>query len=220
MKNLLLINTKAYLQGTGKKAEDLALVCKKLSKKANAEIILAVQPSDISKVSKHITAFSQHVDGVDPGSHTGHILAESVRAAGASGTLINHSERALVTEQIVRSLERARFNGMRTVICVPDPVVAKEFARLGPDFIAIEPPELIGSGISVSQSKPSVITDSVRNVRKANPKVSVLCGAGISAADDITKSLELGAVGVLVASGIVKAKNKEAALKDILKGFI
>ena len=76
-----------------------------------------------------------------------------------------------------------------------------------PDMVAIEPPELIGTGRSVSKEKPDVITDSVRKIREVNPTVKILCGAGITTGDDIYTALKLGAEGVLIASGVVRATN-------------
>ncbi len=219
MAKLLMINTKAYLQGTGKGAEKLAKICRKLSSKTKADIIMAVQPSDIPAVSGHVATYAQHIDPVNPGSHTGHILPEAVQAAGASGTLLNHSERRLGMKEIRASIERARALKMKVVCCVPEPSMVRDVAKLGPDYIAIEPPELIGSGIPVSKAKPEVITKSVEIARKANPSVRVLCGAGISSGEDIQVSLKLGAHGVLLASSVVKSSDPEAVIKDLLSGY-
>jgi triosephosphate isomerase len=219
MKQILLINTKAYKEGTGKRALRLAQTCKRLSRKTRAEIILSVQPSDIPVTSKHILTFAQHIDAVKPGSHTGHILPEAVKAAGARGTLINHSERRLTLKEIRERIERARELGMTTVVCVPRTSMVSNVASLKPDYIAIEPPELIGTGIPVSKAKPRVITEAVQLARKANPRVRVLCGAGISTDEDVSKALELGAHGVLLASSVVKSYKPENVIIKLLKGF-
>lgn len=216
---ILLINTKAYKQGTGEKAVKLAKICKKLSKTAKCEIILSVQPSDIPGASRHAKTFAQHVDGVEPGSHTGHVLPESVKLAGAKGTLLNHSERRIDFKQIRLALERARANKLAVVVCVPYTVMVRKVAKMRPDFIAIEPPELIGSGIPVSKAKPYVVSKAVEIAKKAKPRVPVLCGAGISSGDDVKAALKLGAEGVLLASSVVKAADQEKAIKDILRGF-
>jgi triosephosphate isomerase len=81
-------------------------------------------------------------------------------------------------------------------------------------MVSIEPPELIGSGIAVSKAQPEVITDTVRLVQKVDPKVTILCGAGISTGQDVATALKLGSHGVLVASGIVKAKNPYTMLRE------
>jgi triosephosphate isomerase len=44
-------------------------------------------------------------------------------------------------------------------------------------------------------------------VKRVNAEVVVLCGAGITSGEDVAAAMRLGTEGVLVASGIVKAKN-------------
>ncbi|MCK4474776.1 triose-phosphate isomerase, partial [Candidatus Bathyarchaeota archaeon] len=156
--------------------------------------------------------FAQHIDPVQPGSHTGHVLAESVKEAGAIGTLINHSERQLKLSDIDRVIKKTRESGLLSVVCANNPSISAAVATLKPDIIAVEPPELIGTGISVSKAKPKVVTDTVRLVREVNPKVTILCGAGITSGEDVAAALRLGTRGVLVASGIVKAKDPYDAL--------
>jgi triosephosphate isomerase len=218
-KHILLINTKAYGEGTGARALKLARICRRLSRASRAEIILSVQPSDIPVTSKHITTFAQHIDAVKPGAHTGHILPEAVKAAGARGTLINHAERRLDLPEIRERIKRARESRLTTVCCAPYTLLVGKIAAMKPDYVAIEPPELIGTGVSVSQARPYVISRSVELARRARPKVKVLCGAGISTSEDVAVSLELGTVGVILASAVVKSKNPERAIKELLKGF-
>jgi len=100
-------------------------------------------------------------------------------------------------------------------MCIRD----SKFAELTPTFIAVEPPELIGSGISVSNSKPEIIINSVKAVKETNQKITVLCGAGVSNNEDVRKSLELGAEGVLLASAFVKAKDPKAFLTELASVF-
>jgi triosephosphate isomerase len=218
-KHILLINTKAYQQGTGSHALTLARTCRRLSRTSSAGIVLAVQPSDIPVVSKTIPTFAQHIDSVRPGAHTGHILPDAVKAAGARGTLINHSERPLNLNGIGERIKRARANRLTVVCCAPYTVMVKRIAFMKPDYIAIEPPELIGTGVSVSQAKPHVIKKSVELALRASPRTGVLCGAGISTGEDVAVSMELGAAGVLVASSIVKSPKPERVIRDLLKGF-
>jgi len=84
-----------------------------------------------------------------------------------------------------------------------------------PDMIAIEPPELIGTGISVSKARPELITKSLKQIRKVNESVRVLCGAGVTTAEDVSKALDLGSEGVLVASAVVKSKDPGAVLQSM-----
>ncbi len=109
--------------------------------------------------------------------------------------------------------------GLTTIVCTNNITTTKAASALGPDYVAVEPPELIGSGIPVSKADPEVVSGSVEAVRQVNPDVKVLCGAGISKGEDLISALELGSVGVLLASGVVKAKDPKAALYDLVSGI-
>jgi len=219
MKPLLLINLKTYEQGTGRNALRLAEAARKFLNSNKYDIILAVQPTDISTVSKIMPTYAQHIDSAEYGSHTGHILPEAVRAAGATGTLINHSERPLPMEEIEKNIQRAKQCGLVSVACAPDPKAVETIAKLGPDYVAVEPPELIGGTVSVSTAKPEIIEESVKLVRNANPNVKVLCGAGVNKREDVSIALKLGTVGILVASAIVKSEDPEKAIQELADGY-
>jgi len=212
----LLVNFKTYLESTGKKAIELALKLEKVGAETGVRVGVAPQFSDIERVAANveIPVFAQHIDPIVPGAFTGHVLAESVSAAGASGTLINHSERNLKLPEIEKSVVHAREVGLTTVVCAGTARLGAAVALLEPDIVAIEPPELIGSGRAVSKEKPEIIVESVRRIRSVNGKVMILCGAGITTGEDVLAALKLGTQGILVASGIVKAPVPERVLRD------
>ncbi len=214
---LLLINFKTYTQGTGKKALELAKICEKVMKETDICIAVALQATDIRMVSSEVDSpiFSQHIDPVIPGSNTGHTLIEAIKEAGAIGTLINHSERKIKLADIDTIIQLTREHGLFSCVCASTPKIAGAIAALEPDCCATEPPELIGSGISVSTAKPEIITETVEIINKINPKVIPLCGAGITNSEDVKKALELGTKGILVASGVVKATNPEKILEEM-----
>jgi triosephosphate isomerase len=210
----IIVNFKTYLESTGKNGLDLAKQAERASKETGTCIVVAPQFVDLTKVAEtvEIPVFAQHIDPIRPGSSTGHILAESVKSAGAVGTLINHSERQLKLSDIDSVISISKENGLASCVCANNPSVSASIAALRPDITSVEPPELIGSGISVSKAKPEIVTDTIKLVRKVNPKMTILCGAGISTAEDVAKAIQLGTRGVLVASGIVKAKNPYSVL--------
>jgi len=212
----LLVNFKTYLEATGKKAIELAVKLEKVGEETGVKVGVAPQFCDIEQVAANVgmPVFAQHIDPIPPGAFTGHVLAESLSAAGASGTLINHSERNLKLPEIEKSVEHAREVGLTTVVCAGTARLGAAVALLEPDMVAIEPPELIGSGRAVSKEKPEIIIESVRRIRTVNGQVKILCGAGITTGDDVYAALKLGTQGVLVASGIVKAPTPEAVLRD------
>jgi len=212
----LLINFKTYLEATGKKAVELARKMEKVSNETGVKVGVAPQFSDIAQVAANVAipVFAQHVDAISPGAFTGHVLAESVGAAGATGTLINHSERNLKLPEIEKAVQRAGEVGLTTVVCAGTARLGAAVALCEPDIVAIEPPDLIGTGRAVSKENPEILTDSVNRIRKVNSRVTILCGAGISTGEDVYAALKLGTNGVLVASGVVKAPKPEDVLLD------
>jgi triosephosphate isomerase len=214
---IILINYKAYLEGVGEKGLRLAKIAERVWMETGVTIGVAPPATDIRLLasSTRIPIFAQHVDAIVPGGHTGRISAEAIKEAGAVGTLLNHSENRMQVADIQACIERAKQLGLLTVVCTNNPAVSSACAALGPDFIAIEPPELIGTGIAVSKAKPEVITGSIEVVKRVNPSVQVICGAGISKGEDVRAAISLGTPGVLLASGVVKAKDPEAVLFEM-----
>lgn len=212
----LLINFKTYLESTGKRAVELARKLEAVSQEAGVKVGVAPQFCDIEQVASNVElpVFAQHVDPITPGAYTGHILAESISAAGGVGTIINHSERTLKLSEIEKSVEHSRDIGLSTVVCAGTAKLGAAVALSEPTMVAVEPPELIGSGRAVSKERPDVITESVRRIRAVNPKVMILCGAGVTTGEDVYAALKLGTQGVLVASGVVKASDPQKVLRD------
>jgi len=165
-----------------------------------------------------VETWAQHVDHA-VGSHTGTVPASSAAAAGASGTLLNHSERRLTLADIDAGMEAAAAADLETVVCANNPRQVAAVAALGPDAVAVEPPELIGTGTPVSTADPDIVRDAVASAEAVDPAVEVFCGAGISTGDDVLAARELGAEGVLLASGVAKADDPRAALADLVAGL-
>lgn len=219
---LILVNLKTYAEATGKNALELSKVAEKVSQKTGICIGVAPQYTDIAIVAKEVSipVFAQHIDPIEPGSFTGHILPEAVKEAGAIGTLINHSERRLKLAEIDATIVRAQDVGLTSVVCTNNAAVSVAVAALKPTMIAVEPPELIGTGIPVSKAKPEVVTNTVERVKKVNPELIVLCGAGITKGEDVAAALRLGTEGVLLASGVVKAKDPSKTLIELAESAV
>ena len=218
---LILVNLKTYREGMGENAVRLAKIAEQVHLKTGASIAVAPQLADLKIVidGSETPVFAQHVDPVGMGQFTGHVLPESVAEAGCIGTLINHSERQLPLEVIKATVKRAREADLATIVCVDTVEKGRQVAAFSPEAVAIEPPELIGSGISVSKAKPEVVSGSVTAIKHVNSKIRVLCGAGVTNGEDVVAAQKLGAEGILVASGIVKAKDPQAALLDLARSL-
>lgn len=214
---MIFVNFKTYKEGTGEEAVKLAKVCQVVAKKTAIKIIPVVQAVDIFRlVSRGFGVWAQHVDDINFGPNTGQILPQAIVAAGAKGTLLNHSEYKLPIEVIKETIKRCQALKLKTLVCSDSLEEAKAIVESKPDFIAYEPLEFIGSRTdSVSSAKPGVIRDFVKKIKK----IPVLVGAGVHSQKDVKVALKLGAKGILVATDVVLAENTEKELLDLAGGF-
>jgi len=215
---IVILNFKTYIESTGKNAVNLAKASEIVAEETGINMVIAPQSPDICQLSNEvkIPVFAQHIDAVDAGGHTGSTLIECVKEAGADGSLINHSEQRMKLADIDIAVKKLTEKNMVSVLCTNNIETSAAAATLRPDFVAIEPPELIGSGIPVSKAEPEVVEGTVEVIHQINPDISVLCGAGISTGDDMKAAMDLGAEGVLLASGIIKADDPKEALLNLV----
>jgi triosephosphate isomerase len=215
---LILVNLKTYKEGTGNRAHQIATAAQLVARESGVTIGIAPGYIDLHPLCHHfeIPVYAQHVDGYEPGAQTGHISADALKAAGAAGSLVNHSERRLTLAEIESSVRALQTHKLTAVICSNNEVTSAGAAAIGPDYVAIEPPELIGSGVSVSKANPDIIKRSVAAVHAVNPKVKVLTGAGIQSGECVKIAMDLGTDGVLLASSVVKAADPAAVLRDLV----
>lgn len=203
---MLVINCKNYREANGKKLARLIKAARSVADRRGTQICIAPPGHLIGvAVGNGIPILAQHADDVEAGSTTGFMAPELLKDMGVRGSLINHSEHRTGPGHIRRMVERLDELGMKSILCVRDVRELKRYAGLEPDYIAIEPPELIGSGRAVSKERPDLISRAASAVRDAGGRTRLLCGAGIISGDDVARALELGSAGVLVASGIIKA---------------
>ena len=217
---MFIINCKNYEEIAGDKIIKFVKIVEKISKKYNIKIAVAPPQHLVGLVSKSsIPIISQHVDVSKIGSTTGFIVPELLKKSGVSGSLINHSEHRISSKEITLLVSKLRDLKMISILCVKDVAEAKKYAKLNPNFIAIEPPELIGSGKAVSKEKPDLIIKAVNAVKNAKNNTKLLCGAGIVSGEDVSKASELGSQGILVASGIIKAKSWTTMISEFAKAM-
>jgi|TARA_B100001971_G_scaffold199720_1_gene210560 triosephosphate isomerase len=217
---VIVLNLKSYQESSGERGLLLAKACEEVTKETGISTIICPQQIDVALVSANvkIPVLAQHVDSFEPGSFTGYIALESIKACGGKGTLLNHSENPMKIIDIDRVIRKANKLDLITIACSNNIQVSKSLAEMSPTSVAIEPPDLIGSGIPVSKANPDVVLNSVDAVKAIRSKILVLCGAGISTGKDLKAALDLGADGVLLASGVVKSVNPKAALTDLALG--
>lgn len=210
---ILITNFKCYQESTGARAIELAKLHERVANELGVNVAVVGMSLDLANLamSVSIPVLAQHLDGVGWGAFTGLVPVEVARGVGIDGSMLNHSERRISDSEIMRTLERMKALNMLSVVCAENNEEGKKFADMGADFVALEVPELIGGEVSVSAAHPELIVEAVKIIGPGK----VIVGAGIKSAEDVKKALELGAVGVLVSSGIVKAADPLAALREL-----
>ena len=200
----------------------MALAAQRASDVLKVKTIVAPPQPSLSLVAKkvNIPVFCQHVDDVLAGQSTGFFVPDLAKSYGASGSILNHSEHRLDYYTIGNLIQRLRKLNMVSVVCARTSTEAAELARFSPNFVAIEPPELIGSWKAVSKENPKVILDTVKLVSEYSEETGVICGAGIVDKSDVLSALDLGVKGILVASGIIKANSWYNKISELSLGFL
>ena len=215
----VIVNFKVYTEAEGASALRLSQACQKVAEESGVSIAVCPPMVELARIadSVDIPVYSQNVDPRKPGSGTGFTTASLVKSAGAFGSLINHSEHKQPAADVGTCVSMCRELDLNTCVCADTTAIAAELAAFSPDFIAVEPPELIGGDISVTTANPEIVSGTVEAVKAVDKGIKVLCGAGVKNGQDVKAALELGAEGVLLASGVVKAKDPETVVRDLIK---
>ncbi len=218
---MFVINCKNYEEISGDKIIKFVKIAEKVSKKFKVKIAIAPPQHLIALVANSsIPILAQHIDNSKVGSTTGFVIPELLKKSKVKGSLINHSEHRISSKEIAKLVLKLKKLKMISVLCVKNVSEARKYAKLNPNYIAIEPPELIGSGKAVSKEKPRLITKAAEAVKSAKNNTKLLCGAGIVSGEDVTKAIELGSKGILVASGIIKAKDWNKVITEFAKSMV
>lgn len=213
---MIVVNFKTYKEATGYKAIELARICKEVEQETHVRVVAVPQLVDLKDcVATGAECWVQHIDSMPQGKTTGWVTREAVEEAGARGSLLNHSEHKVPLEELGKVLDQVRGLAFELAACAATVEEATHAAEGLPNFIMYEPPELIGSDISVSSQKPEVIEQVVKNVT-----VPVLIGAGVQSAEDVKVGLKLGAKGVVLSSHVVLSQNSKDVLLNLAKAFV
>ena len=215
-KPLIVVNFKTYATASAAEAEQLAQLMSEADS-TKATFVAVVSAFDLPLIAHigGVSVWSQHLDPVGQGGHTGWLEPTTAIARGAEGTIINHAEHKVNLEHVEQLISMLPDN-FPVCACAADVDEAKALAVLNPEFIAVEPPELIGGDISVTSADPQIVIDTVEAVKSVNPNVRILCGAGVKNGRDVATAIELGAEGVLLASGVTKSSDPASVLADLI----
>lgn len=220
VKPVIILNFKSYPQTAGKAGLELAELAVDLASHYSVELYVAPQLTDTSMISHAgLPVFAQHCDPVIGNGGTGKVALDSLAKLGVKGILINHSEYPQPLRDVLFLTSKAREFGLKSCVCIPDEGMLGDLKHSGPDFLAIEPPELIGGNVSVSTAKPELLRRVFDYVSKYMHPTRRICGAGIKSLEDVKMAKTLGADGILVASGFVLSPNPRASLEELIVGF-
>ena len=213
---LIVVNFKTYQEAHGVAAEELAVIMQDLE--TNARMVAVVSAFDLSSVvsaAPNLEVWTQHLDPINFGSNTGWLHPETAVLRGAKGTLINHAEHKVSIEHIAMLLDSVP-EDFTVCACAADIDEARALSALEPNYVAVEPPELIGGEISVTTADPEIVSGTAAAIREISDGVGILCGAGVKNGDDVSTAINLGTSGVLLASGVTKVNDPRSALNDLI----
>ena len=218
---LFILNLKTFPSALGPGALAIATDLARAGRNAGVAVAIAPAMPDLAAVaaSVAIPVVAQHVDPIEPGPTTGFVPVAAIVAAGATGSLVNHSEHPLSGRAVATATRRLREAGLAAVVCARNPRVAGRLAALRPPYLALEPPELIGGKRAVSTAQPEAVVAGVSAVHAVSLSTQVLCGAGIHGRTDVRRALELGTAGILVASAVTLARRPRTVIEELLAGF-
>lgn len=207
--SFLLVNFKSYENGSGKNGLALAKRIESVAKETEVRIAVAVQPGDISRISQEVSipVYSQCIDPIDFGPHTGSILAENVKENGAGGALLNHAERKLGLVELKKVIAKCKELQLTTIVSVGNKENAQDIIEMKPDYMVFEYPEVNVSGKTISQLPPETLKEFVKLVKGAS--IPPFCGVGIASREDIKTAREWGAEGFVVDSAILESTEPE-----------
>jgi len=218
---MIFVNYKTYKESSGERAIALTKILEEVAHESQVKIIPVVQTIDAEMVfaSTTLEVWMQHLDPISFGAHTGWTLPEEAARIGISGVFLNHSEHKFTDFEALRTAnEKAMSANLKTLIFAGSLEELKNITALKPTFVAYEPPELVGSTeTSVARSQPEIISKAAEIARNGGEPLVV--GAGVSSMEDIKKSVELGAVGVAIATAVVKAADPKEKLLELVEGF-
>lgn len=190
-----------------------------LSREYQVQVIIDPQYVDIPVIAQQVQralVFAPHMDSIAPGRGQGAVLPEAIKAAGATGVVLNHVEHRLSGDELARTIRRADEVGLATMVCADDVEEAVSIAELAPNIIVVESPELIGTG-SGGDRDNAAIAATDRAIWLVNPEIRVLHGAGIGSARDVFGVIAAGAQATGSSSAIFTAPDPEAVLGEMIK---
>ncbi|WP_276302662.1 triose-phosphate isomerase [Halorussus lipolyticus] len=216
-----LLNLKTYDGTYGEDALAYAEEVEEVADETDATFAVAPQATDLRLVAKNtsLSVVAQAADAAEPGRETGGILPEAVAEAGADGLMMNHPERRDTLADVETKIRRCEECGLDAIVCADSIEMGRAVLEYDPDCIIFENPDDIASGNALARTRPELVEEFVGIVAERNPRTKVLLGGGITTADDVARSFELGADAAGAASAAVLADDRRGWLEAIAGAF-
>jgi triosephosphate isomerase len=211
------LGPKAYVFGPA--LLEIARYADELSERFDVQVILTPQYVDIPIVGREmqrVLVFAQHMDWLERGRGVGSVLPEAIKAAGATGVLLNHVERRLSRDELSRTIRRADDVGLATMVCADDARDAATIAAFGPNVIIVEEPLLIAGGRRDPDGRRAIAAAN-EAIWRVNPDIRVLHGAGITGPGDVYDVVAAGAQGTGSSSAVFTASYPPAVLEAMIR---
>lgn len=212
------VGIKNYIYGDA--VLEIAKTADAASEEFDIDIIMITPYADIRRVvenTNRLIVFAPYMDVAKPGRGVANVLPESIKAAGASGVVINHCERPMSLPNIRATIQRANELDLLTFACADTIAESKAIAQFHPDFLNPEPTELIGTGRDFNDM--SYVQESNEAIKSVYGDIIVEQAAGISSPEEVYANIMAGADGVGAASGIMKAEDPNQMLWNMVKAI-
>ena len=205
---------KCYIYGQAEL--EYALACEKAALQHDVDVLFIssyVKLKTIAETCPHLFVIAPYMDNIRPGRGMGMVLPESLKAAGAAGVVINHSEKPMALGDIKGCIDRCRELDMLSFVCANTTDEAMAIAQLHPNIINPEPSELIGSGKSADMEYVNRTVDAIKAI---DDTILIEIAAGISKPEDVYRYIASGSDAAGAASGILNSDDPTTRLHEMI----
>ena len=186
------------------------------SKEYDVDVLFVAPYTEIRRISENtdrLIILAPYMDILYPGRGIADVLPEALKAAGAKGVVLNHSERPMSLTTIRKTIDRANELDLLSFVCADTISEAQAIAHLHPDIMNPEPTELIGTG---KVSDMDYIRENIRAVKAIDPTILVEQAAGITTAQQVYDFIMAGSEAAGSASGILKSPDPLTLLNEMV----
>lgn len=187
------------------------------SKEHDVDVLFVAPYTEIRRVRENtdrLIVLAPYMDALRPGRGIADVLPEALKAAGAQGVVLNHSERPMTLTAIKKTIDRANELDLITFLCADTIAETQAIAHLHPDILNPEPTELIGTG---TVSGMGYVREVIRAVKSIDPAILVEQAAGITTAQQVYDFIMAGSEAAGSASGILTSANPHAVVNEMIR---